>query len=162
MNLVLRHADTDDAAAIWEILRPIARGGEHLCLPRDIDRAAAEAYWFAPGHSVFVAEADGRVLGSYWIAANQSGGGAHVANAAYATAPGAQGRGVARAMLEHSLDTAQALGFRAMQFNIVVATNLRAIDLWRSGGFEVVGRLPGAFLHPTEGYVDALVMFRRL
>ena len=49
-----------------------------------------------------------------------------------------------------------------MQFNFVVSTNQRAVRIWQSFGFETVGRLPGAFQHPTEGYVDALVMFRPL
>ena len=83
-----------------------------------------------------------------------------MANAGYATAPAAQGRGIARALLEHSLETARAAGFRAMQFNFVVATNTRAIATWEAAGFAVVGRLPGAFAHPREGFVDALVMYQ--
>jgi len=78
------------------------------------------------------------------------------------TAPRASGRGLARAMCAHSLETARARGFRAMQFNFVVSTNHRAVKIWESFGFEIVGRLPGAFQHPTEGCVDALVMFRAL
>jgi ribosomal protein S18 acetylase RimI-like enzyme len=49
-----------------------------------------------------------------------------------------------------------------MQFNFVVSTNERAVRLWESCGFSVVGRLPGAFAHPALGFVDALVMFRTL
>lgn len=162
MSLDIRPATRDDAAAIWEILRPIARAGEYFCLPRDIERPAAEAYWFADGHRVLVAEQAGRLLGTYWFTANQGGGGSHVANAAYATAPEAQGKGVARAMLADSLERARAEGFRAMQFNVVISTNTRAVALWRASGFEIAGRLPGAFLHPQQGYVDALVMFRSL
>jgi ribosomal protein S18 acetylase RimI-like enzyme len=85
-----------------------------------------------------------------------------VANAAFATAADAQGKGVARAMLAHVLDAARAQGFRSMQFNFVVTTNARAIALWQSAGFETVGRLPGAFVHPSSGEVDALVMSLRL
>ncbi len=49
-----------------------------------------------------------------------------------------------------------------MQFNFVIATNERAVRLWQAMGFSIVGRLPSAFLHPTQGYVDALVMYREL
>jgi ribosomal protein S18 acetylase RimI-like enzyme len=129
---------------------------------RDISREDAWAYWSAPGHEVFVFEEDGQVLGTYFLRANQRGGGSHVANCGYVTAAHASGRGIARAMCEHSLDHACARGFRALQFNFVVSTNERAVQLWESLGFEIVGRLPGAFLHPTLGYVDALVMFREL
>ncbi|MGB8181510.1 MAG: GNAT family N-acetyltransferase, partial [Stellaceae bacterium] len=71
-------------------------------------------------------------------------------------------RGVARAMCVHSLDAARARGFCAMQFNFVVATNERAIELWERCGFAMVGRLPNAFRHPRLGLVDALVMYRAL
>src|SRR3546814_17367459 len=86
-----------------------------------------------------------------------AGGGAHVCNAGYMTSAAATGRGVARAMGLHSIDHAKARGFRAMQFNFVVSTNVRAVGLWQSLGFEVVGRLPGAFDHPVGGFVDAPV-----
>jgi ribosomal protein S18 acetylase RimI-like enzyme len=78
------------------------------------------------------------------------------------TADWATGRGVARALCAHSLERARARGFRAMQFNFVVSSNERAVRLWQSFGFQIVGRLPGAFLHPGLGYVDAYVMHREL
>jgi ribosomal protein S18 acetylase RimI-like enzyme len=102
------------------------------------------------------------IVGTYFLRPNQLGGGAHVANCGYMTAAEATGRGVARRMCEHSMQRARDRGFRAMQFNFVVATNERAIRLWQDLGFETVGRLPLAFLHPRHGYTDALVMFRVL
>jgi ribosomal protein S18 acetylase RimI-like enzyme len=125
-------------------------------------RDEALAYWFAPHHEVFVAIDDSQVLGTYFLQPNHQGGGSHVANCGYITAPSARGRGVARAMCAHSLDRARERGFRAMQFNFVVSTNESAVHLWRSFGFEAVGRLPGAFQHPNQGFVDALVMYRSL
>ncbi len=131
-------------------------------MPRDWSRDEALAYWFADGHAVFAAEIDGRVVGSYYLRANQRGGGAHVANCGYMVDGAAQGQGVARAMCAHSLEQARARGFRAMQFNIVISTNTRAVAAWRGMGFDIVGTLPGAFLHPRYGYVDAYVMHRTL
>ncbi len=158
----IRPAGPQDNEATWSILQPVFAAGETYCLPRDIDRAGALDYWGGAGHAVFVAEEEGRVVGSYFLCANQRGGGVHVANAGFATAGAATGRGVARRMLAHALDEARARGFQAMQFNFVVASNTRAIALWAGAGFETVGRLPGAFVHPVLGEVDALVMFRRL
>jgi L-amino acid N-acyltransferase YncA len=160
--MIIRPADRSDADAIWSILEPTIRDGETYTLPRDMDREQALGYWFSPDHTVFVAEADGEVLGTYYLRANQKGGGAHVGNCGYMTAAKASGRGVATAMCSHSLEYARTLGFRAMQFNFVVSSNLGAIRLWQKFGFETVGRLPGAFLHPSLGYVDALVMYRAL
>lgn len=158
----IRNAAETDKEAIWKILEPVIRAGDTYTLPRDMSCDEALGYWFSPGHEVLVAEENGQILGTYFLQANQKGGGAHVANCGYMTAPWATGRGIARAMCQHSLETARARGFRAMQFNFVVSTNERAVRLWQSMQFEIVGRLPGAFMHPTLGAVDALVMFRRL
>ena len=158
----IRHAREEDRPAIWRILEPTIRVGETYTLPRDMSEAEALAYWMGADRETFVAEEEGRILGTYNLRANQPGGGAHVANCGYMTAADATGRGVARAMCEHSLGHARGRGFKAMQFNFVVSSNERAVKLWNGLGFETVGRLPGAFLHPRLGYVDALVMFRAL
>ena len=160
--LLIRPARGDDSAAIWAIIEPVIRAGETYTLDRDMREADALGYWLGADKAVFVAEADGVILGTYYLRANQAGGGAHVANCGYMTGAAATGRGVARAMALHSFEEARARGFRAMQFNFVVASNTRAVGLWQSLGFDIVGRLPGAFDHPAEGFVDALVMFRAL
>ena len=158
----IRAAAAGDADAIWAILESTIRSGETYTLPVDLTRDEALAYWMAPAHEVFVAEELGEVLGTYFLKTNQRGGGSHVANCGYITAAHATGRGVARAMCAHSLDHARHRGFKAMQFNFVISTNERAVRLWQSFGFEIVGRLPGAFQHPAQGFVDALVMYRSL
>jgi len=127
-----------------------------------MSREAALAFWFASGHEVFVAEEDGGLVGTYFLRANQAGGGSHVANCGYVTAAHAAGKGVARAMCGHSLEQAKSRGFRAMQFNFVVSSNERAVRLWKSFGFEIIGRLPEAFRHPSGNYADAYVMYRFL
>jgi len=158
--MIVRPATEQDADAIWPIMEPIVRGGETYTLPRDMTREDALAFWFE--HEAFVAEEDGGIVGTYFLRPNQQGGGSHVANCAYMTAPWARRRGIARTMCLHALATAKERGFRAMQFNFVVATNERAMWLWQSLGFAIVGRLPDAFLHPAHGYVDAVVMYREL
>ena len=160
--LIRPASPTADADSTWAILEPTIRAGETYTLPTDMTRNGAMAYWFACRHQVFLAEENGQVLGTYFLRANQQGGGSHVANCGYITAPWATGRGVARAMCAHSLEHARARGFRAMQFNFVVSTNQRAVALWQTFGFEIVGRLPRAFHHPALGFVDAFVMYRSL
>ena len=162
LEIVIRPAVPRDRDAIWQILEPIIRTGETYTLPRDMTRSEALDYWFAPANEVFVAELGGEVSATYFLRANQRGGGDHVANCGYMTAQSASGRGLARAMCAHSLERARQCGFRAMQFNFVVSTNLRAVRLWQSFEFETVGRLPRAFHHPKSGDVDALVMYRFL
>jgi ribosomal protein S18 acetylase RimI-like enzyme len=158
----IRPATSADYDAVWEILAPMIRAGETYPLSRDMSREDALCYWFSSAHEVFVAENARRIDGTYYLRPNQQGGGSHVANCGYVTAQSARGHGVGRAMCEHSLAHAKARGFRAMQFNFVVSTNERAVRLWQMFGFEIVGRLPSAFNHPTRDYVDALVMFRTI
>lgn len=155
----IRPYDRRDADALWALLEPVFRAGDTYAIEPDISRQDALAYWTA--HQTFIAE-EGVALGTFYIRPNQRGGGAHVANAGFITSPAARGRGLARKMLHHAEDRARALGFRAMQFNFVVATNAGALHIWFSEGYAEVGRLPGAFHHPTEGYVDALVLYKHL
>jgi ribosomal protein S18 acetylase RimI-like enzyme len=160
--MLIRCAEESDAAALWAILEPVIRAGETYALARDMPKVEALAYWLGPDRETFVALEDGRAVGTYYLRVNQPGGGDHVGNCGYMTAPEARGRGVARRMCEDSQARARAHGFRALQFNFVVGTNTGAVGLWTSLGFDTVGRLPLAFRYPSLGYVDALVMFKAL
>ncbi len=156
----VRPATPGDHRDIWTILRPVFRAGNTYTIDPQITERDAISYWTQS--RAYVAERDGAVLGTYHLRTNQQGGGAHVCNCGYATHPKARGTGLASAMLDHSLIQARQAGFRAMQFNFVVATNTGAIRLWIRAGFTEVGRLPGVFLHPEQGYVDALVLHKHL
>jgi ribosomal protein S18 acetylase RimI-like enzyme len=158
----MRPPEPSDHDAIWAILEPVIRAGETLAIPRDMDRETALALWLSPDRTVRLYIEQGEVLGIFYVRANQPAGGSHVANAGYVVAQDAGGRGIARAMCAASLDFARETGFRAMQFNFVVSTNVRAVSLWQAMGFAIVGRLPRAFHHPSGEDVDALVMFRYL
>ena len=158
----VRSAKASDAPAIAAIILPIIREAATYTLDPDMSETEALAYWMGRDKETFVAEEDGVVLGSYYMRPNQAGGGRHVCNCGYMTLASATGRGVARSMCKHSLGYARSRGYRAMQFNLVVSTNERAVALWQSLGFEIVGRLPAAFRHPTHGYVDAFVMYQLL
>lgn len=170
-------ADHDE---IWRIFHEVVAAGDTYAFNPDTPREDALAYWFARGTHAFVARQEsagdgvavrsesptiiqGRdIVGTYILRPNQSGGGSHVANAAFMVAPEARGQGIGRAMGEHCLSEARRLGFRAMQFNFVVSTNESAVRLWQQLGFKIVGTLPGAFRHPERGYIDAYVMHRSL
>ncbi len=156
----IRAADKRDEAAIWAMLEPVFRAGDTYAIDPDISRDAALSYWQA--ERAFVVVEGAQVLGTYYLKRNQPGGGAHVCNCGFITARGAEGRGVARAMLDHALATARLAGFRAMQFNFVLASNLRAVQTWERAGFKVIGRQPEAFDHPKLGFVDALILHKGL
>ncbi|HAY49408.1 MULTISPECIES: N-acetyltransferase [unclassified Thalassospira] len=158
----IRLATDQDIPAILDIVAPTLRSGETYAIDSDLSDDDVIKYWMAPDKVTLVAEEDGNVVGTYYIRQNQGGGGSHVCNCGYMTSPKASGRGIARRMCEDSLVRAKELGYRAMQFNFVIASNAAAVHLWPKLGFEIVGRLPGAFMHPTLGETDALVMYRKL
>ena len=159
----LRLLQPSDWASVWEILEPVFRAGETYPYSPSITEAEARVAWIDVPLATFVAVGDdGQVLGTYHLKPNQSELGAHVANCGYVVGEAARGKGVGSAMCRHSQAEAVARGFKAMQYNLVISTNERAVRLWQYQGFEIVGTLPRAFRHTKLGYVDAYVMYKWL
>jgi len=158
----IREASTEDFGNIWPIFQEIVNAGETYPYPRDTSRQEAQNLWMILPQKTYVAEMNGIVVGTYYIKPNQIGSGSHVCNCGYMVLSSARGQGVATRLCEHSQITAIELGYKAMQFNLVVATNSASVHLWTKLGFETVGRLPMAFEHPREGMVDAFVMYKWL
>ena len=161
MAIEIRLQSDADGDAVWAVLEPVVRAGDTFMNDPESGRDDVIATWEGPATHNYVAELDGEIVGAYLLRPTQPGMGSHIANASFAVAPSGRGHGVGRAMGEHALTEAKRRGFRAMQFNAVVSTNEPAISLWRSLGFEEVGRIPDAF-RQREGYVDTLVMHRAL
>ncbi len=160
--LQIRRARKEDRQAIWQIFHAVVAKGDTYAFDPNISRRKALAYWLGPKTRCYVALSDLGIVGSYILKANQPGLGSHVANAGFMVSPSARGCGIGQAMAEHCLHEARRLGFRAMQFNFVVATNRTALRLWKDLGFRIVGTLPAAFRHSRRGFVDVYVMYRRL
>ena len=155
-------ATSADEERIWALLQPVFSAGDTYAVDPLIDREAAIAYWMEADKTAFILRIEGQAVGTYYIRPNQPGGGAHICNCGFITAPSARGKGVARRMLDHALIEAKQQGYRAMQFNFVLASNQRALAIWQRNGFATIGRIPQAFLHPRQGYVDALILHRSL
>jgi ribosomal protein S18 acetylase RimI-like enzyme len=160
---IIRPLVQSDWPAVWRIIEPVFRAGDTYSFAADITEEEALRAWVEVPAATFVAEDEtGTILGSYYLKANQPGRGAHVCNCGYLVGEAARGKGIASALCEHSQQAAVKRGFRAMQYNLVVSTNTGAVRLWKKHGFEIVGTLPEAFLHPSKGYVDAYVMYKKL
>jgi ribosomal protein S18 acetylase RimI-like enzyme len=158
----IRPATDADRQAIWPIIKAVIAGGDTYVFDPETSEDEMMAYWLSPEKFVYVAEEDGKVLGTYWLKPNHPGLGSHVANGAYMVAPDAQGKGIGRQMAEHSIDEARRLRFEAMQFNFVVKSNHGAVKLWRDIGFEIIGEIPDAFNHKQKGLTNAYIMYRKL
>ena len=162
MTFVRRYQDSD-WPAVWPLLQATFEAGDtYAYSPQSTEAEIHKAWVELPAATYVALNAQGHLLGTYFIKPNQPGLGAHVCNCGYVVSPAAQGQGVASAMCMHSQAEAVALGFLAMQFNLVAASNERAVRLWLRLGFAVVGTLPRAFSHQRLGLVDALVMFKTL
>jgi len=162
MTLNIREASKEDFKFIWPIFQEVVSAGDTYAFDPEISKMEAYRHWMEIPAKTFVAEDAGKILGTYYIKRNQSGPGSHVCNCGYMVTRQARGQGLATSMCEHSQFVALELGFKAMQFNLVVETNLDAVRLWQKLGFDIVGTIPKAFLHPDRGYVRAHVMYKLL
>lgn len=158
----IRAAVESDWPEVWSLFHAVTAAGDAFAYDEHTTEATARKLWFEPPAACFVVEEDGRFAGTYYVRPNQPGRGDHVANGGYMVHPAFRGRGLAARMCRHSLDTARRLGFRAMQFNFVVASNTAAVKAWQKEGFTIIGRTPNAFRHRELGWVDALIMHREV
>ena len=161
-KISIRKAGLPDYNALWEIIRPIIEKGDSYVFYPDTDKSTMLNYWCGVNTNCYVATIHGEVVGTFILKDNQPDLGSHVANASYMTHPEHGGKGIGRAMGEYSISEAKRLGYRAMQFNMVVASNKAAIQLWESLGFSAVGEIPEAFRHKEEGLTDVKIMWKKL
>lgn len=158
----IREANPADWPAIWPFFHQIVAAGETYPYDRHLTDDEGRELWMptASRRTVVAVDDDGTVLGTANMYANRAGNGAHVASASFMVDPARSGHGTGRALGEHVIEWARAAGFRAIQFNAVVETNTRAVGLWKSLGFEIIGTAPEAFHHPAHGYVGLHIMYR--
>ncbi|MEV7782819.1 GNAT family N-acetyltransferase [Kitasatospora sp. NPDC088351] len=162
--MLIREATTEDWPAIWPFFHAIVAAGETFTYPLDLSSDQGRDWWLlaAPYRTVVAVDEAGTVLGTAKMNRNHLGNGSHIASASYMVDPAHAGRGVGRALAGYSLEWARRAGYRAMQFNAVVASNEPAVRLYRSLGFDILGTLPEGFRHPVHGYVGLHIMHRAL
>lgn len=160
--LKIRQAREEDHDPIWQIIREVISKGDTYVFEPASSRDDMLAYWCGAEKHTFVALLQDKVVGTFIIKDNQPGLGAHIANASFMVAESFSGQGIGKKMGEYALAEARRLGYRAMQFNMVVGSNQRAVHLWQSLGFEIIGEVPEAFRHPGGSFSSAFIMYRRL
>ncbi len=158
----IRKATPDDHDAIWDIIKDVIATGDTYVFSPTSSKEKMLAYWCAPGAHTYIALINDRVAGTFIIKDNQPDLGSHIANAGYMVSPLAAGQGIGKAMAEFSLQEAKRLGYKALQYNIVVKSNERAVKLWQHLGFSVIGEIPEAFNHRVHGLTNAYIMYRKL
>lgn len=158
----IRPASASDYDGIWNIIQQVIATGDTYVFAPDSSRSKMLDYWCGKDKHTYVALSDGKIVGTFMIKDNQPDLGSHIANAGYMTHPGKSGIGIGGMMGEFSLEEARRLGYKAMQFNIVVKSNERAVRLWQRLGFNIIGEIPDAFNHLKFGLTNAYIMHRQL
>lgn len=159
---MLRTMTKADFVDFWPTFSAVIQAQETYALDPKMSLQAAYHLWCELPKATYVFVEQGEILGSYYIKANALGPGDHICNCGYMVAKAARGQGIARRMCLHSQEVALALGFSAMQFNSVVASNQAAVHLWQDLGFNILGKIPKGYRHARLGYVDTLVMYKWL
>jgi ribosomal protein S18 acetylase RimI-like enzyme len=158
----IRQATTADYDEIWEIIHQVLQSGDTYVFAPSSSKEKMLGIWCAPNKHTYVALYSGKIAGTYAIGDNQMDLGSHIANGSYMVSPAYAGKGIGKAMGEHSLTEARMLGYHAMQFNIVIKSNHRAVKLWQSIGFNIIGEIPDAFNHQQNGLTNAYIMYQKL
>ncbi len=163
MNAIVREYKKEDVPAMRAIWNEVVAEGVAFPQMEELTQRQAEDF-FANQSRCGVAEEPetGRVVGLYILHPNNVGRCGHIANASYAVAGNARGLGAGQALVRHSLQIAARLDFRVMQFNAVVAENLRARRLYERLGFRQLGVIPGGFLTKDGRYVDICPYYKEL
>lgn len=166
-NWHVTRASEQDWPGIWEIFQDVISTGDTFAYAPETTEMEAHDLWMqrgthGTGAEPYVVRDGDEIIGTFTLRPNHHGLGAHVANAGYMVKASHRGRGIARAMCQFSLEEARRQGYRSMQFNYVVSTNMRAVELWQSMGFRIIGIAPGSFRHATHGFVDIYIMHRML
>ncbi len=158
----IRKATNNDVDSVWEIFHAVIKKGDTYVFDPETPKQDLNKHWFAQNMFTYVLENNNIIYGTYILKPNQIDLGSHVANGSYMVHPNARRQGFGDAMCNHSIKEARKLGFKAIQFNMIVSTNKPAIELWKKLGFEIVGTIPDGFNHLTKGYIDVYIMYKKL
>ena len=176
----IRQANADDLEQLWLLWKQVM--DQKIYFPHDesCSRESIEKSWINLNNQMYVVDADvsisngntggigsgkiksgpvGKLAGAYILKPNQPGYGSHIANASYMVEQEFRGHGLGKLMCAHSIEQAKQAGYRGIQFNLVVSTNIEAVKAWQTNGFEIIGTVPGGFYHVEKGYVDAHIFF---
>ena len=151
-------ADLEGMIPIWnEIVE------EGIAFPQEdcLDRESGTAF-FASQSYTGVAEADGKILGLYILHPNNVGRCGHICNASYAVSSKARGQHIGEKLVLDCLRKAKELGFRVLQFNAVVESNIHARHLYERLGFTQLGTIPGGFRMKDGSYANICPYYRVL
>ncbi len=157
----VRVFDESDLPQMAEVWNEVVRDGVAFPQEDELDFDSAREFFRSQTHAAVAVE-DDQVLGLYILHPNNVGRCGHIANASYAVASSARGRHVGEALVRDCLEQGRAYGFRILQFNAVVESNLAARRLYEKLGFRQLGTIPGGFRMDDGTYANICPYYHEL
>ena len=152
-----RKEDLPEMIAVWnEVVEDGIAFPQEECLTEETGAA-----FFASQSHTGVAEADGKIVGLYILHPNNVGRCGHICNASYAVSSACRGQHIGEKLVLDCLETAKELGFRILQFNAVVESNIHARHLYERLGFTQLGTIPGGF-RMKDGHYENICPYYRV
>jgi len=163
MNITIRAYTTDDVKEAKEIWNQVVRDGIAFPQLQELDEISGDVFFTSQDFTGLAVDADsGEILGLYILHPNNEGRCGHICNASYAVRKDIRGLHIGEKLVLHCLSKGKELGYRIMQFNAVVATNIHARHLYERLGFTPLGMIPGGFLMPDGHYEDIVPHYKEL
>lgn len=160
-SMIIRKYTEKDLHEMIGIWNEVVRDGIAFPQEDELDELSGRDFFAAQSYCG-VAEEDGKVVGLYILHPNNVGRCGHICNASYAVSSERRGRHIGEALVKDCLERGRAHGFRVLQFNAVVATNVHARHLYERLGFMQLGTIPGGFRLIDGSYEDICPYYKVL
>ena len=160
--MTIRKFQKDDVADMVRIWNQVVEDGMAFPQEEGLDIKEGEKFFASQTYSAVAVDDNGKILGLYILHPNNVGRVGHIANASYAVDANARGEHIGFHLVSDCLEQAKAHGFRILQFNAVVASNVHALHLYKRLGFTDLGIVPGGFRDKNNVYEDIHVMYHLL
>ena len=160
MAIIVKPYGAENVKPAIEIWNEIVRAGDAFPQEDELTEITGDEFFKAQSFTGLAVDEDtGEILALYILHPNNVGRCGHISNASYAVRKDCRGRHIGEIIVKHCIDKARELGFRILQFNAVVATNIHARHLYQRLGFKELGIIPGGFRMPDGTFADIVPQF---
>lgn len=163
MDIEIRAFEQKDVPEMIGIWNSIVKDGIAFPQEEELNIQTGKEFFVSQSFTgVAVEKASEKVLGLYILHPNNVGRCSHICNASYAVNSEKRGQHIGEKLVRHSLTQGKKLGFKILQFNAVVATNIHARHLYERLGFIQLGTIPEGFRMKDGHYEDICPYYHML
>ena len=163
MKIIIRRYEPRDVTATMSSWNEVVRDGIAFPQVEELTEGTADSFFSSQSYTGVAEDTEtGEVLGLYILHPNNIGRCGHICNTSYAVRSDKRGLHIGEQLVKDSLAVGARLGFRVLQFNAVVATNIHALHLYKRLGFTQLGRIPQGFRMKDGHYEDIILHYIKL